>query len=144
MRTVRLVGHQKAAVQRSSGAHPFWQCRCGFHDVRPAQTVAVRPDLLFLVHLALRVQERNVSNSVSLCRTGREERRDRSAIFLSVGWIVGIVEGYVEHRSPGRPVEEIRYERRISFGGYAFAEVADYGTKARRVVPHQYSRMATF
>src|SRR5580704_16084869 len=102
------------------------------------------PDLPFLVDLPLRIQEGHVSNSVSLRRTGREERRHRSSILLSVGWIVGIVEGGVKHGSPRRPVEEIRYERRISLGSDAFAEGANYGTKARRIVPHEYSWMGAF
>src|SRR4029077_7760028 len=102
------------------------------------------PDLPFLVDLSLRIQKGNVSNSVSLRRTRREERCYRSAIFLSVGWIVGIVEGGVEHGSPRRPVKKVRYEHRISLGGDAFAEVANYRTKARRVMPQQYSGMGTF
>src|SRR5438309_11616666 len=78
MRAIRLVRGQKTTVERSSGTHTLGQCGRGPHNVRTTQTVAVRPDLLFLVHLRLRIEERNVSGSVSLRGPGPEERCHRA------------------------------------------------------------------
>src|ERR1051326_3098510 len=102
----------------------------------------MRPDLLPLVHLSLRVKECNVGDSVSLCRAGREEWRYHSAISLSVGWIL-IVERLVEHGSLGHAVKVIRQEHRISFGSDALAEAAYHRTQAQRIRPNQHSGMST-
>src|SRR5215470_3984319 len=143
MRAIRLVCDQKAPVERSSSTYAVGQCGRGLHNVGTTQTVAVGPNLLFLVHLRLRIEERNVGDSVFLCGPWREERCHCTCVLLSVGRIVSKIEGRVEHRSPVRPVEEIRDEHRISFGSDTLSETTNYGTESRGIMPEQYARMRT-
>src|SRR5207249_5622267 len=109
MRAVGLVCDQKPAVKRSAGAHSARQFRRGLYHVSSAQAIAMRPNLLFPVHLRLRIQKGNISDRISFCRAGREERSRDFAVLLSVSRFVK-VERLVEYRSPGHPVEMIRYQ----------------------------------
>src|SRR6516162_2848366 len=115
-------------MKGGSGAHTIGQCGRSPHNVWTSQTVAVRPDLLFLVHLRLRIEECDVSDSVSLRGPGRKERCYRVRVLLSVRRIVGIIEGRVEHRSRVRSVEQIGDKHGVSLGSNAPAEITNHWT----------------
>src|SRR5262245_23014800 len=100
----------------------------------------MNPDLLLLVHLPLRIQERNVGKRIPFRRPRREERFHHSEIFFSVGWILKI-ERVVEHGGPGHTVEVIRYEYRISFSRETLAEFAERRAQPERIGPNQRSGM---
>src|SRR5947209_8585926 len=66
MRAVRLVRHQSAAMERSSGADATRNGGTGSEDQRPAHTISLSSDLLLSVDLALCVQEGNKCRGVLL------------------------------------------------------------------------------
>ena len=98
MRTVRLVGHQAPAVERSACANAIGQCGGGLDHQRSAHAVALGADLLRLVDLLLPVQEGDVRDGILLRRARRVHRRHQWLQLRHVSLILEVEGGgVVEH-----------------------------------------------
>lgn len=110
-------------------------------SVRPggSQCPPVQGDEL-VVDFPSSIKEGDAGDGVSLGGAGREERRDHPAIRLSIGRVLE-VERLVEHGRPGRSVEMIQHEHRVSLTGEPPAEIAERRTEAERIGPDQDAGM---
>jgi hypothetical protein len=142
VRTVRVVGDEAAAVERRAGANARRLRRRRPHDERAAHAVALRPDLLGLVHLRLLIEPRDERGRVLFRRAGRADRRHQR---LQLGHVRRILEaegrGIFDRRRFLDAVERVRDEDRVAFGRDALADVAHRRTQPERVGPDEHRRM---
>src|SRR5262245_37310458 len=143
VRTIGFIGYQTAAVERRAGAYSIGQRRGRLHNERAAHAVTLGSDLLRLVHLLLRVEERNVSDGILLSIAGRVHRRHQRTELSHIGWILEIETGGVRERSFRNTIKGVGYENRISVGRKALADIAHRGPQTECVRPDQNARMGT-
>ena len=81
MRAVGILGHQAAAVERRARAHAVGNRRACPEHQRPSHAIALGADLLFLIHLFLRVEKFDERDSVLFSgAVGAYRRRQRAEL----------------------------------------------------------------
>src|SRR5438874_8410891 len=131
-------------MEGSAGANAIWKCGSRLHHQRPAHTVALGPDLLRLVNLGLRVQERDIGDRILLRHTRSAHRRHEWPQLRHVSLILEVeIGGAVEHRRLGYAIKGVWNEHRVAFGSNALTDVAHRRAYAERVRRAQHARMRT-